>query len=519
MASKRIRALLIEDNPDDASLLQESLPDGNGTEESIEIDWVVDLSSALKKLETNRFSIVLLDLSLPDSIHLDALKKLRLIYPHIPIIILTGLDDKGVAIEAVKSGAQDYLVKGKPSAESLQRCMRYAIERNSLEESIRKSAEEARQSQAKLELALTASQLGVYSWNIFNSKISCDERVRLICGFEESEIELDVLIDRVVLPEDLPKVRKAVEACLCGKEPFETEFRVVWSDGSIHEVSSVGQAFFDNDGTAMRLTGVVRDITKQVEIRKREQRFALLEQREEFIAMLAHDLRCPISGAQRLLENLIQGKVGPILPSQSTVLEAIAIGNQCMLHNINNILDVYRLEACSVTGPLIEQGLSKIISACVAETEPIAESKNISLTWQPSDIGMVMIDGLAMGRVITNLITNALKFTPEGGHVEVNLSARDGRAIIQVRDNGIGIDQASQEKLFQRFYQSDRKNRRTGLGLGLYLCRRFVEGQHGSIKCISEPGKGATFEISLPLKSAESSRIFSMAESELTAIG
>ncbi len=507
MATGQICALLIEDNPDDAALLQESLPEANGVLESIKIEWAPDLATGFKQLETSHFDIVLLDLSLPDSIHLDALKKLRAGFPQIPIVILTGLDDKAVAIEAVQNGAQDYLIKGKPSGESLYRCMRYAIERQSLKESIRRSASEARESQAKLELALTASQIGVYSWDILHNKISCDERVRAICGFEQDEISLEQLLPKVV-QEDLRKVREALDACLNGKDAFETEFRVVWADETIHEVASMGQIINDNDGNPIRLTGVVRDITRQAEARKREQRLALLEQREEFIAMLAHDLRAPIHGTQRLLSNLLAGYAGQLSSTQSEALEKISVANQGMLHNINNILDVYRMEACPVTTTHhVEQGLTKIISACVAELEPIAESNDIALIWSPSDVGTVMVDGLAMGRVINNLISNALKFTPSGGRVNIRLISREGSAVIQVEDNGIGIDASSQKKIFQRFYQSEQKYSRTGLGLGLYLCKTFIERQNGSITCMSEPGKGSTFEISLPLVSEKESLV------------
>lgn len=492
MVNTFIRALLIEDNPSDAFLLQETIDCDN-----VEITWTESLRDGLAKLESESFNVVLLDLSLPDSKDLDSLKEIRPRFPQIPIIILTGLDDRDIAIAAVKSGAQDYLVKGKPSSESMIRCMRYAMERQHSEELIRKSADDAREAQAKLELALSASQIGVYSWDIELSIFDWDQRVNEICGLSPHVKDLKSIYKRIV-EEDRIKVSSALEASLNGMAEYDIEFGVTLDNGTIRQISSKGKTFFDCNGKPTRLTGVLRDITKEVEIQEHERRLALLEQREEFIAMLAHDLRTPIYGAQRLLGLLIGGTIGALSPAHVDILSKISASNKNLLQSIGNILDVYKHEAGSSTLVLVPTNLPSLFRSCVQELEPIAQSNEITLKWS-STARSVLADELALSRIIMNLVSNALKFSKKGGAVEIIATERDGNAVIQVIDNGIGIDSSCIGSIFNRFYQSSSSHRGKGIGLGLYLCRQLVEAQNGRISFTSVLNAGTTFEITLPL--------------------
>lgn len=492
MVDAHIRALLIEDNPSDAFLLQETLDTCN-----VEIHWVERLSDGLTKLAAESFGVVLLDLSLPDSKDLDSLKKIRHAFPHIPIVILTGLDDRAFAIEAVKSGAQDYLVKGKPSAESMVRCMRYAMERQLSKELVKRSAAEAREAQAKLELALAASHIGVYSWDIESNIFSRDARVNEICGLEADVNDLNQ-VQQCLVEEDRQKVYAAIQESLNGIAEYDIEFRVRTNDGTIRQISSKGKTFYDGSGKPTRLTGVLRDITKEVATQEHERRLALLEQREEFIAMLAHDLRTPIYGAQRLISFMIGGTLGVLQPAYVDILSRISASNKILLQSIGNILEVYRFEAGCDKPTLKANDLSSIFRSCEQELEPIAQSNEITLKWS-SSAGPVLADSMALSRVIMNLASNAVKFSMKGGCVEIIATERDGEAVIQVIDNGIGIDASNIEHIFERFYQSSDSHRGNGIGLGLYLCRRLIEAQNGSINCKSALNIGTTFEITLPL--------------------
>lgn len=493
-----VLALLIEDCPEDAAFLQDSLED---IDCPIEIRWVPQLSPALALLETEQYDIVLLDLSLPDSQSLDALHKIKLQFPHTPVVILTGLDDQAIAMEALKYGAQDYLVKGKPSGESIYRCLRYAIERNRADELIRESLLEAKKAQSKLELALNASETGVWQWEVRSDVHYWDARVNAIFDVDPNTTDRHVLQSRIH-SEDLPKVDQTLEACLRGQEEYNVEFRVLWRDGSTHHLACRGKVFFDSEGAPMQHTGVVRDVTKKVEQHEKEKRLALLEQREEFVAMLAHDLKSPIYGAQRILSFLNRGYLGELQPRQIEVLTKISASNQWILHTINNLLDVYKIEA-GVDPLILDQDLHAIIAACVEEMEPIALASNIKLSYTCNLQRRIMADEVGLMRVICNLVSNALKFTPDHGSVTIQCSERDERAVIRVTDTGCGMTEQDIANIFKRFYQTNKTHRGKGLGLGLYLCRQLLEAQKGTLQCTSVPGKGSTLEISLPLAKVE----------------
>ncbi|MDZ4835349.1 MAG: response regulator [Candidatus Melainabacteria bacterium] len=491
-----IRALLIEDNPSDAYLLQESLDASVGL---VEIEWVEDLAAGLERLNSEQFDIVLLDLSLPDSISLDSLQKILQPFPRMPIVILTGLDDGEVAIEAVKRGAQDFLVKGKPSGESIYRCMRYAIERQLSQDLIRQSAVDANEARANLQLALATSQLGIFYWDLLTKQITWDQRVSDLFGIDASVGNIESMTG-LIPAEDLKTLEMALTKCLEPGERQESEvqFRAIWSDGSTHYLSSRARAIFNDEGSPVRLTGVVTDNTRQVEEQRSKRRLALLEQREEFIAMLAHDLRTPIFGSQRLIDLMIQGALGEISPAHSSVLSKISDSNQGILHSINNVLDVYRLEANPTTPLLRTHDINAIISACINQLEPIAKGCEIKLNWTPEvPLHPVNVDEVSMSRILSNLVSNALKFTPAGGQVEVSVKEREGKSVLVVTDNGIGMEKAVADKVFDRFYQSSRQYRGKGLGLGLYLCRQLIGAMGGSISCKSTPGRGTTFEVTM----------------------
>jgi DNA-binding NtrC family response regulator len=135
MKDLKIHVLLVEDNPDDALLLRESLLESGG--HGIQIKCVERLNQALEGIQEQDFDVILLDLSLPDSHGLETLQRAHIHAPQIPIVVLTGLNDEELAIEAVRQGAQDYIVKGQAAETALLRALRYAVERHRLQIALR----------------------------------------------------------------------------------------------------------------------------------------------------------------------------------------------------------------------------------------------------------------------------------------------------------------------------------------------------------------------------------------------
>jgi signal transduction histidine kinase len=306
----------------------------------------------------------------------------------------------------------------------------------------------------------------------------------------------ELFLDRIH-HNDRQMVDAAFSACRNGKSDFNVEYRVLWPDDTIHHLSMMGRAVLDAAGASTGMAGVCRDMTKNKQQEEDCKRLALLEQRQEFVAMLAHDLRTPIFGCQRIMSLMIDGSLGALTDRQIDLLSKISDSNQSMLLMISNVLDSYRCEAGAESLICTELDVHSLVSACLVELAPLAQKNDITLVHKVSKTKKVLADQIAMRRVICNLVSNAVKFTPARGSIEITVLERDSRAILQVRDTGFGMSPEEMTNLFQRFWQAKGQYRSRGLGLGLYLCRHLVEAQSGTISCQSEAGKGTTFEVSL----------------------
>lgn len=246
---------------------------------------------------------------------------------------------------------------------------------------------------------------------------------------------------------------------------------------------------------------IQRQITFAIERKRADEtirRLNLLEQREHFIGMLAHDLRNPVIGSQRMLTMILAGAVGAVPEPIASLLSLLITSNREQLLLINNVLDSYRLEQGAERFTLLDTNLTTLVTECVREYLPIAFSKNIEILNSCTEIMPVSADRLAMRRVISNLLSNAIKFTPRAGKIEISMDNRLDKVSLFITDTGIGMDAQQCDRLFERFYQGESKFRANGLGLGLHLCKELLAQQNATIQCSSRPELGTTFEIRLP---------------------
>lgn len=232
------------------------------------------------------------------------------------------------------------------------------------------------------------------------------------------------------------------------------------------------------------------------------ERERLLEQRDNVMAVLTHDLKNPLIGADRVLSLLVTGALGGISKEQAEVLSKLKASNEDLLNSIQNLLELYRYDRGAETLHIAEVNLLPIIGKCLEELKPHADNRRLAVrTLLPEQLGPVKADATAIKHVMTNLIHNAIKFTPEGGGIEISAQELNGLVIVKVKDTGKGISKEEQESLFQPFTRGTLgKKYKTGTGLGLYLCYQIVKAHHGYLTCMSEPGSGTTFVISLPTK-------------------
>lgn len=377
MSRQNFNLLLVEDDAGDAEYLEDVLSDVEAI--SFNVVNVEQLATAFSVLNTgNHFDVILLDLSLPDSQGIDTFKQIHAAAAHIPIIVLTGLDDEEVAFQALHAGAQDFLNKTGLNGVSLARSIRYSIE-------------------------------------------------------------------RYALLEEVEKLR-------------------------------------END----------------------------MQRKNAFLSHVSHELRSPLAVIHQFVSLLLDGIGGEMNAEQQEYLK-ITMRNTEQLHAmINDLLEVTRADTAKLTVAPKRIASTSLIAKQAETSRLSAMLQEIKLhTELPDSLPAIYADPVRVQQILTNLVENAIKFTPSAGAIVVAAQVYEKNPKflhIKVSDTGEGIADDDKQQIFDRLYQIDQTidTGRTGLGLGLHICKELVELQGGRIWVESVVGEGSVFSFTLP--------IFSMAQ-------
>ena len=225
-----------------------------------------------------------------------------------------------------------------------------------------------------------------------------------------------------------------------------------------------------------------------------------IDQRENFVSCLTHDLRTPLVAANRMLDLIAQQAFGEVTGEQKEAIANIVSSNDNLLKMLNTLLETHHYELGQKTLSFIAVDLQQLINEVVTELKPLATEKGIELLNNSAkDVPEIKGDRLELRRVITNLVGNAIKFT-DTGSVKVSLGQNDAEVFVQVEDTGIGISPQEQQAIFQRYHQGN--HRRSGKGLGLYLCQKIINAHRGKLSVQSkqdqQSGTGTNFSFSIP---------------------
>lgn len=246
----------------------------------------------------------------------------------------------------------------------------------------------------------------------------------------------------------------------------------------------------DDSGKVSGLVAMFSNVTDRV---------LLQQQREDFVATLTHDLKTPVLATNRAVKFLLDGDFGAITDSQKDILENVLQSNSALYSLVQTLLDVYRFDSGVKELHMRSCNLAALLIQLVTEIMPLAQHKSVELkAVVPGNAKDVLCDAEEIRRVIQNLVDNSLKFTPKDGSITVAMDQSGQKTVISVADTGRGIPEENKPKLFQRFWHAGSTGRYyASTGLGLYLCRRIVEGHGGNIWCESTAGKGSTFYFEL----------------------
>ncbi|MBU2260184.1 HAMP domain-containing histidine kinase, partial [Patescibacteria group bacterium] len=225
--------------------------------------------------------------------------------------------------------------------------------------------------------------------------------------------------------------------------------------------------------------------------------------RARFIATLANELRTPLTPVLASAQLLIEQFHSEPGSAQDRLIRSIIHGAESLESRLSNLLELGKFQAAAFILEIAPISITSLLNDSALQFEPLAKSKRQTLTLELQEMPLLKADRRRVGQVVTNLLGNAIKFTPEGGRIVLKAMTRDQDLVVEVQDSGTGLRPEEQRRLFQPYYRSDvDRQRLSGTGLGLSLSKEIVEAHNGKIWVNSEPGKGSTFGFSIPLRGA-----------------
>lgn len=499
------RILLADDNADMRAYIQRLL------EPEYEVETVTDGNAAFLAALRYPPDLVLTDVMMPNLDGFGLLKALRHnpTTREIPIILLSARAGEESRIEGLNAGADDYLVKPFSTRELLAR-VKANLELGQLR------LEGRRISEARMLLALESAELGTWDYYPMTGVLNWDERCKAMFGLpKNADVNYDVFLAGLH-PDDRERTDKIVQQAMnpSSNGKYDIEYRTIGiEDGIERWIAAKGQAYFNREGEVVRFVGTVLDITqrKLAEVEReqllnseqaaREQAEAANRVKDEFLAVLSHELRTPLNPILGWLRLLQTNKLDSAKTTEA--LATIERNAKLQLRLVEDLLDISRIMRGKLSMTVAPTNLKPIIQNAVETVKLAADAKHIQLVLDiDTTVKSVSGDAARLQQIVWNLLTNAIKFTPDGGKVTVTLRTIDHYAQIQVIDTGKGIKPDFLPYVFEYFRQEDSSTTRNfgGLGLGLAIVRQLVE-LHGGMIWVDSPGenKGATFTVKLPI--------------------
>jgi len=225
--------------------------------------------------------------------------------------------------------------------------------------------------------------------------------------------------------------------------------------------------------------------------------------KSEFVSVVSHQLRSPLSNLRWAIELLMSGRIGQIEEKQLEYFKILKENSNRMKELVSDLLTVSRIETAELPTKKEECHLEDIIKDFIKEFQPFATASNVEIAFKPQlNLPKVLVDASQIKLVIENLLDNAIRYIKEPGKVEIRLERQNEQLYFEIKDTGVGIPKDDQKYIFQKFFRSENimRHQTQGTGLGLYIARAIIEKLGGKIGFKSQEGKGSTFYFTLPIK-------------------
>jgi signal transduction histidine kinase len=448
---------------------------------------------ALNLLDQHPANVILCDLKMPVMGALEVLETVGLHYPDIPVIIITGHGTVESAVECMKRGAYDFITKPfRP--DHLVLVVRRALEKQELERRAQNLQEErartlydlaAEQSRIRTIVSCMADAVLVTTPDL-EVVLHNPASTRLL-EFTPSKLSGGALSDYI----DDDKLSEALRSLLtnaAGEEECITQELIL---GQKH-LRALSALVYGPASQVLGTVTVFHDVTsfKQLD-----------EMKSNFVHHVSHELRSPLSAIKQQHSVILDGLAGELTAKQGELLNRAQDKIQGLLDLINDLLDVAKIESGHGFLQLVPLNLEDILHRIVGLLRAKAEEQGLSLDLKfPEDLPLVQADGRSMEEVFTNLISNGINYSPDGGTVSISATPRGKYLEVRVSDTGVGIATEDLPKIFDKFYRVKHPQTRQviGTGLGLSIVRGIIEEHRGSVEVQSKPGVGTTFKVLLP---------------------
>lgn len=302
-----------------------------------------------------------------------------------------------------------------------------------------------------------------------------------------------------VHPDDALRVEHDISDWLNSQRAtWQSEYRFRRANGSYSYVRDRGFVTRSRDGTPLRIIGSFLDITKQKELDRAK---------DDFISLVSHQLRTPLTVIRTYGEMFANGFFGPLAPLQKEHVARMTSASVRLIQLVDDILNISRIELGTFTVLPLHTDIRELIAGRITELGPLAASRGVVVEVAPITISDAVVDPTVFTQIFDNLLTNAIRYTePPHGRITISFhyQTADDTYVLSVRDNGIGIPRHDQQRIFERFYRAHNaiNIEKHGTGLGLYLVQLMTKALGGTILLKSKQGTGTTFTISFPRTAA-----------------
>ena len=466
------RIAVVDDDEDDFFIIRDFIHDIQGA--NLVVEWINNYKAALEKIKARAYHVYFVDYKLGNETGLDLLKETAPMQLDQPIIVLTGKGNKAIDIQAMQSGATDYLVKSDLTTEKLERCIRYALERTA-------SRSELQERETKYRNLFKGSKDAVFIADGNLRFTECNEATTALIGVSNEELLNHSLFEFIVNATEKERLGQLLKE---EKDFSDVEIELCSSDGETR-LCLVSFSFQKNGHPQHFIHGIIHDVTNIKKAELANLQAQKLAANERLIRILAHEIRNPLNNITLATEQL--QVPGDNLEKQKYLIDIVQRNSSRINKIITELLDLTRPLELKFETHALQEILDESLSLATdrINLQKIKVQKNYPLA--PVEI---QADRSKLIIAFTNLVINAIEaMEMDKGELAVSISASSNSYSVSIRDNGKGIPEEYLPKVFEPFFTS----KKNGTGLGLAACYSIIESHKGNIQIESKVNTGSNF--------------------------